>query len=1265
MKITAISTVSSRRFYDAVRRLNETFGTAVELRIYYPHQINNEECDEEQLRDDLASADAVLLDIRGQGRADEIAYAVLAGGTQTVVNMMAPIGRMMEITRLGAFSGREFMKRFEERSGGEGRRRGGDLVSEADRKKLNENVRNIQNSVESAGRNSKIPALRDAAAYVRATKYWRHGGEENYYNLFLFLLKNYLGLPDLPDAADPVEYPDFGIFHPELGYFTAKPDYLAACGHTPDRPAVGIIFHGGMHLDQNIPQIEAFIRACPEFTFVPVYTSGAENLEAIRTYFFEEGRAAVDAVINLMWFRINGGPLGGDPDETLRLLKSLDVPVFAPASMFSQEIEAWEEDTAGLSPVMTIMAVIWPELDGCIEPIPCCALQTTEIDGCEVKEVAPIPDRIDRICGRLKNWLRLKRTPNAEKRVAVLVYDYPPGEGNIGGAAYLDVFVSVKRLMEHLREEGYTLEVPDEPLHELFEKNCVVNSGKWHGTAETLAHNAGLPAPEYQDYFSGFPAEVQADVVEAWGPPPGRVMTAGNALLVPGLEFGNVFVGIQPARPPLDESDLAKATHDKTKPPHHQYIAYYYWLREVWKADLVFHVGTHGLAEFMKGKEIGMSGRCFPDILIGEMPHLYIYHILNTSESTIAKRRLYGTMVSYNSPPYSTSDLYERYAELEELIDEYEEATAREQALRAERVEEKIRTLAEDLHMTATSIPEMHVELYEMKRSIIPQGLHTLGEVYGMDELISFVEFVLRYDRDGMRSLNRILADAGGLDYDAALRDRETYAAALDRVDRACRPIVERCIRDSVAAAGETSGLTGPLREELERTLAFGLALAENYADNGNEITSCLRGLSTRYIEPRLGGDVVRTPDVLPTGTNMNQFDPTKIPTRTAAERGAEIAANTLDAYRAEGGKYPESVGIVLWGFETTKTGGESIGQVLEYLGVRVVRTAGAWHPQLEVVPLQDLGRPRIDCLLTICGFFRDMFPNLIALLSRAFALVSDLDEPEEMNFVKKHSRENLEKLTASGTTDPTTARRIACARIYGPRAGEYGTRLLQLTEDSIWKEEQDLADVFIDSMNHLYIENMHGVRADDAYRSNLSRVEMVSQVRDSHDYEVTDLDHYFEFFGGLNRAVRSESGREPMMMISDTTKEVIQTEGIGDVIRRATRTRLLNPKWIDAMLEHDFHGAQVIEERVYNTLGLAATTNAVDNWVWSSIAERFVFDEEMRKRLEENNRYATAGLMERLFEAESRGYWDATEEEMAKMRSAYLDLEGDIEERI
>ncbi|MDD1729655.1 MAG: cobaltochelatase subunit CobN, partial [Methanospirillum sp.] len=309
-----------------------------------------------------------------------------------------------------------------------------------------------------------------------------------------------------------------------------------------------------------------------------------------------------------------------------------------------------------------------------------------------------------------------------------------------------------------------------------------------------------------------------------------------------------------------------------------------------------------------------------------------------------------------------------------------------------------------------------------------------------------------------------------------------------------------------------------------------------------------------------------------------------------------------------------------------------------------------------------------IDVHLSICGFFRDMFPNIIQLLNKAFAMVSEMDETYEMNYVRMHSCENLKEMAEQIKDNILTqerAKKISFARIYGPRAGEYGTRVLPLLEDSIWKEEKDLAEVYLEQMSHLYTDGIHGEKSSESYRKSLSHVKLVSQVRDRNDREIIDLDHYFEYFGGLTKAVETVSGSNPVMLISDTTREVIETVEISTVITRGMRTRLLNPKWIDEMLKHDFHGTQQIEERVYNTLGLAATTHSVENWIWSAIAERYIYDDEMRERLLDNNRYSTLGIVERLLEAEQRGYWDATKEETDHLRQAYLKIEGMIEERL
>lgn len=1237
MKITCISTVHSSALVSAARNIKKNHALPLELRVYYPEQLDF--CvDSELFSEDLRSSDAVLVDIRGSCRAEEIAYETLKDGDNIVVNLVNPIGRMMSITRLGSFRGSSVARRL----------KAGEVRDPED---LWEKIKTIQGIVETAGRVVPLGPVRDAGNYIKIVRYWRYGGTENLQNLLTLLLREYLGC-DLPRPPDPLPFPEYGIYH--RGRFLDSLDVLLP--HLdPERATIGVLFYGNMHFDQCLPVLKALDDRLGDLNIIPVFSDGIHNLRAIRSFFLKD-KPVIDAMINLTWFRINGGPLGGDHDLTKNLLRELDVPVFAPVSMYQSCIEDWERSDAGLSPAESIMAVIWPELDGCAEPIPCCGVRSFKIDDMEVREVAAIDDRISRIASRIRSWVHLRREENARKRIALIIYNYPPGEENLGRASYLDVFSSLKRLLYTMKDAGYSLSIPDMELDRLFYEMAAVNTGKWLQTDITLRECPSMCLEEYMHVFRSLPEDLQKEIVEFWGEPPGEVMVSDGSILIPGLDLGNVFIGVQPARPPLRGADVKEATHDKTKPPHHQYIAFYHWLQRVWGADAVVHIGTHGLAEFMKGKELALSSRCYPDILIGDMPNLYFYHVVNTSEVIIAKRRLYAITISYNSPPYTNADLYEGYVELEELINEHSQAVTHDPG-RADRLRERIFEMAGEMNIRANSVGEIQDMLYEMKRKIIPRGLHVIGEGYSGDDLKSFMQMLLRYDRDGVRSLNSIVAEAMGLDYREVLKNR---SREIDEIDKLCSEIINIAIEGS----GDIYPLKikGKLSSDLQKTLSYGLEMARRYSDNRMEIESFLRGLDGRFIEPSVGGDIIRSPHALPTGKNLVQFDPTRIPTSDAIKRGEEIAENTIQAYIKRTGNYPSMVGVILWGFETTKTGGETIGQILRYLGVRLERDPGSLAVRIIPLTLEELGRPRVDCLVNICGFFRDMFPNVVQLLDRAFALVSSLEEPLDMNYVRKHTLDNMKSLLQNGM-DEKRAGVLAKGRIFGPKAGEYGTRMLPLVEDSVWRTEEELAEVYASSMGHIYTEGIHAAQQLDLYRSNISRVDMVSQIRDSHDWEFIDLDHYFEFFGGLSSAVRSARGSDPVMLVSDTTGEVIRTEDIQSAVEMGVRTRLLNPRWIDGMLAHRFHGAQQIADRIENMLGLAATTHSVESWIWSSIAERYIFDETTRQKLLENNRYAAMKIGEWLMEAHRRGYWKAEDDEIERLRRSCLEMEGDIED--
>lgn len=382
----------------------------------------------------------------------------------------------------------------------------------------------------------------------------------------------------------------------------------------------------------------------------------------------------------------------------------------------------------------------------------------------------------------------------------------------------------------------------------------------------------------------------------------------------------------------------------------------------------------------------------------------------------------------------------------------------------------------------------------------------------------------------------------------------------------------------------------------------------------------------------------------------------TKLPTDSAYERGVQIAEETLRRYQAEYGTYPEAVGVILWGFETCKTFGETIGQILRYIGVKVERGQG-YFMQPVVLPLSELGRPRIDVTVNICGFFRDLFPNLVRLIDLAFQMVAQLDEPLEMNWVRRHSLELVEKLGGD-----EQALRLATARLFGPPPGEYGNSLSTLIETAAWEKETDLGEMYIKRTQYLYGDRLSGQQSSPAFTAALGRTKLITQVRDSHEFEVTDLDHYYEFFGGMAGAAALVSGLSPKVAIADTTKERIQVKSLEEAVRQGVTSRLFNPKWIDGMLQHTHKGAQAIADRVEYLIGLDATTHSVGTATWSKVAKRFVFDSEMRQRLQENNPYAVAEIMRKLGEADYRGYWQPTEVERQKLKEIYHDVEAQIE---
>jgi len=748
-------------------------------------------------------------------------------------------------------------------------------------------------------------------------------------------------------------------------------------------------------------------------------------------------------------------------------------------------------------------------------------------------------------------------------------------------------------------------------------------------------------------------------VSKEWGEPPGDIMADNNSFLIPGIINGNIFIGLQPSRGSFE--DPSKLYHDKDLPPHHQYMAFYRWLEEEFKADVVIHVGTHGTLELLPGKEAALSDKCFSDYLIGKMTHLYIYYIGNPSEAIVAKRRTYGCLISYSGPPFKRSGSYGDLVELEDMINEYIEAERlhpQKQADLLRKIKEKVSEMKLIIEGELT-VDNISKELIRLKNSLIPLGLHEFGKPFEKEEEICFLSAVLCWNRGKIRSLKKIIEDE--LENIKSLSLSENKIALDNQINHLIDELVrdyffgEKRLYSEIYKQLYSSG-----KKKLEATMKYGEKCLERLRKS-DEIKGLLNALEGNYIEARLGGDIIRDPEILPTGYNIYQFDPRIVPSEVAMERGNEIAKNTINYYLKKYKKYPETVGLVLWGFETAKTHGETIGQILSYLGVRIKRDYDIWEPKFEIIPLSELKRPRIDCVITICGFFRDMFPNLIDLLDEIFEAVASLDEPLEMNFVKKHSVSIYNEMVKE--ISESQAKELSTARIFGPAEGQYGTGITTMIESANWKEEVEIANAFISARKHVYTRNRRGEAQKNLFEHNLRNIDLVSQVQSSADYSFSDLDHYYEYFGGLAKSVETVKGRKPVMLFTDSSTSTIYTDEAKKAIEVSVRTRLLNPMYIKEMLKHKVHGAQQIAKRIENLIGLAATTGRVDSWIFDEIKKTYLDNPKIFNKLKENNLFATTEIIKKLFEAEKRGYWKAQEEDIKDLTKKYLELEGNIEE--
>ncbi len=1053
----------------------------------------------------------------------------------------------------------------------------------------------------------------DVRAYFLTLQYRLAATEENLANMVRLLVDRYAagdraGMKGELPVGDPVEYAENGVYHPSLP--TGVSTQVSDLPHRRKaRGTVGLLLLRSYilaadtgHYDGVIAQFES-----QGFNVVPVFCHGLDMRPSIDAYLSGgESGVKIDAMVSLTGFSLVGGPAYSDSDAAAEALIKLDVPYLAAQVTEFQTLEGWESNDSGLTPIESTIMVAIPELDG--------AVGTSVFGGrheaSDNKKMSAHPGQIETLVHRVERLVSLRKTTCSKRKIALTIFNFPPNAGNIGTAAFLSVFESLHATLLRLRDEGYIVEDLPSNADEL--RNVILGgNSEVHGALANV-HDL-IPT---HDHLRRDPH--LEEIEEQWGPAPGRDFTNGSSIFVLGKQFGNVLVAVQPGFG--YEGDPMRLLFEKGFAPTHAFSAFYRYLREDFAADAVLHFGTHGALEFMPGKQVGLSAECWPQRLIGALPNFYLYAANNPSEGTIAKRRSSATLVSYLTPPVTQAGLYKGLSEIKASLD-------RMRSIEPSNVGEKddvfqlIVAQAEQMDLDS-DLSRDNMEIYirklneaviELEYSLIPHGLHVVGQ--GMSD-----------------------------------SERREMLVQIAKADDALAPS-DSIIEEIVESGCSKTKMTDPEQMNIiERLTGVNQLLKSN-----PELDGLVTALAGRFVPPSPSGDLIRTPDMLPTGRNIHGFDPFGIPSPYAVKDGARQAARVLERHLESSKSLPETIAIVLWGTDNLKSAGGPMAQALALLGARprvdsYNRVCGA-----ELISLEQLKRPRIDVVMTLSGIFRDLLPMQASMLAEASYLAAIADEPTDQNFVRKHA---LSYAEANGCDIEEAA-----YRVFSNGDGAYGSNVNFLIESSAWTDDQEIAATYTNRKSFAINRKGKSSKQVELLSNVMGHVDMAYQNLESVELGVTTIDHYFDTLGGISKAVAlAKGGVEVPVYVSDQTQGEGKVRTLGEQVSLETRTRSLNPKWYEGMLAHGYEGVRHIESQISNTMGWSATTGQVRPWVYQELSETFVLDDTMRKRLADLNAASSSRLINRLIEASERNFWQPDAETLQALHDASNEMEDCLE---
>ncbi|CAL8470018.1 g9560 [Coccomyxa elongata] len=1159
--------------------------------------------------------------------------------------------------------------------------------------------------------------VRDLRNWLTIYSYWNQGGQDNVATMLLYLVDQYVARTGI--TPPPVqETPPTGCLHPDYdGYFGTPTEYLAwyakhgALRDRADAPTVAVLLYR-KHVITRQGYIAQLVRCFEEDGVrpVPIFINGIEAHTVVRDLLTTEHEqqlkaqgkpgpasslkrdaAKVDAFVSTIGFPLVGGPAGTmEGGRQAHVAKSIlaakNVPYVVAAPLLIQDLASWTRD--GVAGLQSVVLYSLPELDGAIDTVP--------LGGLVGDNIFLVPERVKRLSARLRKWVHLRRTPPQERKVALLLYGFPPGVGATGTAALLNVPKSLERMLEQLQEQGYDLgdAVADgakidgeaivnalrlqEDQRAIFKGAAGIEQGGAGDAEHFGAHAAAADvSPKRLKELLTYPASwgpsewgpisflpehnlLVSNMERQWGDLDkyrGLATSAKGNFVVSGLQLGNVWIGVQPALGV--EGDPMRLLFERDLTPHPQYAAFYKWLQHEYVADAVLHFGMHGTVEWLPGAPLGNSGFSWSDVLLGDLPNVYVYAANNPSESIIAKRRGYGTIVSHNVPPYGRAGLYKQLAELKALVAEYREDPAKNAALKVPIVENLTASgLQEDCPFLAASSADNSRPEYLTAETVEAIDTEAFAEYAGrLNQYLQVVEG--RLFSEGLHVLGQPPSPDQMRQYLSAYFGEGLPEAAVDAVVKAgdkgieaVRQQLERTYAQASMHSPGDASTSGHMHERLEE----GLRIAGLLRRNTEEMSGVLRALNGEYILPEAGGDLLRDgAGVLPTGRNIHALDPYRMPSQAALERGSAVAKDILDGHReANGGAWPETVAVNLWGLDAIKTKGESVAVALYMVGARPVREGTGRIARFELVPLAEMGgRPRVDVLCNMSGIFRDSFQNVVELLDDLFQRAAAADEPPEQNYIRKHVLE----MKGTGLTNPA-------ARLFSNPAGDYGSMVNERVGAGNWESGQELGDTWASRNAFSYGRgNERGTARPEVLQSLLKTTDRVVQEIDSVEYGLTDIQEYYANTGALKQAAESaRGGRKVGCSIVETFSKSTKPRELEEVLRLEYRSKLLNPKWAEAMANQGSGGAYEISQRMTAMVGWGATADFREDWTWDQAAETYALDPAMAEKLRKNNPQAFANVVRRMMEASGRGMWNASEETLDQLRSILNDIEDELE---